>query len=134
MNCTSVCDYCSIIILLHAFDLQGIDADDNFTFNDEFASKFKRIKVPLVSAKEVSSQEGNSGDGTIDGGMGGDGDNLPAAVEEERRHHVEAAIVRIMKARKTLSHNELVMETTRQLAIRFTPTPQVLTKIISKLC
>lgn len=107
--------------------------DDRFTFNDEFTSKFKRIKVPLISTKEVSggdssgngAQDGGGGEGGQAGGGPGDG-NLPAEVEEERRHNVEAAIVRIMKARKTLSHNELVMETTRQLSTRFTPSPQVL--------
>jgi cullin 3 len=114
---------------------QGIEADDQFTFNDEFSSKFKRIKVPLISAREVNGGEGGpsggaGGDGALAGGdgVGGDVDNLPATVEEERRHHVEAAIVRIMKARKTLSHNELVMEVTRQLAVRFTPNPQVHTQ------
>jgi hypothetical protein len=114
---------------------QGIEADDQFTFNDEFSSKFKRIKVPLISAREVNGGEGGpgggaGGEGALAGGdgVGGDVDNLPATVEEERRHHVEAAIVRIMKARKTLSHNELVMEVTRQLAVRFTPNPQVHTQ------
>lgn len=87
------------------------------------------MKVPLISAKEVNGdsssgarEEGSEGTA---GGAGAGADNLPVEVEEERRHNVEAAIVRIMKARKTLSHNELVMETTRQLSARFQPTPQV---------
>ena len=73
----------------------------------------KRLKVPLVAKKEVSSDE----DPTAD--------QIPQAVEEDRRHMVEAAIVRIMKARKTLSHNELIAEVTKQISLRFTPTPQV---------
>lgn len=36
---------------------------------------------------------------------------------------MEAVIVRVMKSRKTLEHNQLVMETTRHLASRFSPTP-----------
>ena len=28
---------------------KGIVDDDSFTFNDEFTSKFKRMKVPLIS-------------------------------------------------------------------------------------
>ena len=51
--------------------------------------------------------------------------SLPSAVEEERRHLVEAAIVRILKARKTISHNDLVAEVNRQLCNRFIPTPAV---------
>jgi cullin 3 len=122
--------YTALIGVLYHGLLQGIEADDQFTFNDEFTSKFKRIKVPLISAKEISSHDGSAGGEGGNGGDAGGGDGLggealPAAVEEERRHHVEAAIVRIMKSRKTLSHNELVMETTRQLSMRFTPNPQV---------
>ena len=39
--------------------------------------------------------------------------DFPAQVDEERRHLVEAAIVRIMKARKTMSHVDLVAEVTQ---------------------
>lgn len=113
---------------------KGIEADDQFSFNEEFTSKFKRIKVPLISPKEVlnsaDGSNGNNGDGAVGESLG---DAIPAAVEEERRHHVEAAIVRIMKARKTLSHNELVMETTRQLAMRFTPNPQFIKRRVESL-
>lgn len=52
-------------------------------------------------------------------------DGLPVTVEEDRRHLVEAVIVRTMKARRTLSHNDLVAETTRQLAYLFTPSTTV---------
>jgi len=38
-----------------------------------------------------------------------------------------------MKARKTLSHNELVAEVVRQLMTRFTPTPAVIKKRIEGL-
>ena len=50
---------------------------------------------------------------------------MPSTVEEDRRHLVEASIVRVMKARKRLSHNDLVAEISRQLAHRFIPSPQV---------
>ena len=50
---------------------------------------------------------------------------VPSTVEEDRRHLVEASIVRVMKARKRLSHNDLVAEISRQLAHRFIPSPQV---------
>jgi hypothetical protein len=45
----------------------------------EFTSKFKRIKIPLISSKEVSVDE----------------DNCPLTVHEDRRHQIEASIVNI---------------------------------------
>lgn len=93
---------------------KGIENTDSFTFNGEFTSKLKRMKVPLVSAKEVQVSEEPT-----------EGDAIPSAVEEDRRHLIEAAIVRIMKARRTLNHNDLIAEATKQLSNRFSPTPQV---------
>ena len=133
---------------------QNIEAEDDFTFNSEFNSKFKRIKVPLVSAREVviEGSEGTAGTNTIlctsniarrvlilhyvlpillvfflnlhyvictfvsspiISGTEFRTSDLPASVDEERRHLVEAAIVRIMKARKAMSHLDLVAEVIR---------------------
>lgn len=46
---------------------------------------------------------------------------------------MEAAIVRIMKTRKTLDNNNLVAEVTKQLSSRFRPTPQLIKKRIESL-
>jgi cullin 3 len=56
-----------------------------------------------------------------------------AQVEEDRKPQIEAAIVRIMKARKRLDHNAVVSEVTRQLAPRFLPNPAVIKKRIESL-
>lgn len=93
---------------------KGIENTDDFSYNFEYSSKLKRIKIPLVAKKEVCVEDEIPGE------------VVPAAVEEDRRHLVEAAIVRIMKARKTVSHNELIAEVTKQIASRFNPSPQVL--------
>lgn len=58
---------------------------------------------------------------------------IPPQVEEDRRHLVEAVIVRTMKARRTLSHNDLVAEVTRQLSYRFNPNPTFIKKRIESL-
>ena len=42
-------------------------------------------------------------------------------------------MVRIMKARKTLRHNDLVAEVTRQLSSRFVPSPTVIKSRIESL-
>jgi len=91
--------------------------DDVFVFNEDYTSKLKRVKIPLVSAKETSIVS----------------EDIPQPVEEERRLLIEAAIVRIMKARKTLQHNELIAEVTRQMTSRFTAVPAFIKKRIESL-
>ena len=54
-------------------------------------------------------------------------------VEEDRKPQIEAAIVRIMKSRRVLDHNNIVTEVTRQLAPRFLPNPTVIKKRIESL-
>ena len=59
--------------------------------------------------------------------------DVPAVVEEDRKHLVEAVIVRIMKSRKTLDHIQLLVEVTRHLTARFQPTPLLIKQRIEKL-
>ena len=46
---------------------------------------------------------------------------------------LKACLIRIMKAHKNMTHNELVSETTRQLASRFSPDPMSIKKRIEAL-
>jgi len=115
-------------ILRKASKGKAIDDNDSFTFNKDFTSKLKRVKIPLVSMKETIK------DGSRGGGSGSGGPvALPVPVEEDRRHLVEAAIVRIMKARKSLHHNELIAEVTRQLSVRFVPGAPFVKKRVESL-
>ena len=103
----------------------------------------RRVRVPLVSMKETSvigaagtsggSSAVGAGAGAIAGEGGDSGGAVPAQVEEDRRHLVEAAIVRIMKARKSLHHNDLIAEVTKQLSVRFVPSPQFIKKRVESL-
>jgi len=113
---------------------KGITSDDDtFTFNKDYTSKLKRVRIPLVKETSIANRndgtaapEASSATTAIDG-------TIPVAVEEDRRHLVEAAIVRIMKARKALNHNDLIAEVTKQLSIRFSPSPQFIKKRIESL-
>jgi len=93
------------------------DENDRFFVNDAFSSKFTRIKIQQIASKEVASER------TI----------TRSRVETDRRYQIEACIVRVMKARQTLNHNDLVVEVIKQLSARFTPTPQLLKKRIEHL-
>jgi len=119
---------------------RGIASDDDtFTFNPDYTSKLKRVRIPLVKEASVSKGGGDGANGTASGGGNGSAaasavnGAVPMKVEEDRRHLVEAAIVRIMKARKALGHNELFAEVTRQLSVRFNPSPQFVKKRIESL-
>ncbi|KAI6102086.1 Cullin family-domain-containing protein [Pisolithus sp. B1] len=54
-------------------------------------------------------------------------------IDEERHYQIEACIVRVMKDRKHMTHNDLVIEVTRQLASRFQPNPQGIKKCMENL-
>mmetsp|Transcript_19457 Transcript_19457/g.41916 ORF Transcript_19457/g.41916 Transcript_19457/m.41916 type:complete len:771 (+) Transcript_19457:187-2499(+) len=122
---------------------RGINTDkDAFTFNSDYTSKLKRVRIPLVKETSLAQNQSASGDNQASASAApaagsataaaADG-SVPVAVEEDRRHLVEASIVRIMKARKSLNHNDLIAEVTRQLSNRFHPSPQFIKKRIESL-
>uniref|UniRef100_A0A7S1SLI1 Cullin family profile domain-containing protein n=1 Tax=Tetraselmis chuii TaxID=63592 RepID=A0A7S1SLI1_9CHLO len=95
-----------------------IDDNDVFSFNEAFTSKFYKVKIGTVAAQKESEPEKHE---------------TRQKVEEDRKPQIEAAIVRIMKARRVLDHNSIVGEVTRQLSPRFLPNPAVIKKRIESL-
>ncbi|CAH0479912.1 unnamed protein product [Peronospora belbahrii] len=115
-------------ILIKSSKGKRIDEEtDVFTVNAAYKSKLHRVRIPLVSQKETSLLP------AVVSSLSNPADVLPPTVAEDRKHLVEAAIVRIMKTRKQMQHNQLIAEVTRQMSGRFTPSPQLIKLRIESL-
>lgn len=76
--------------------------EDTFAFNSAFKSKLYRVRIVPLARGETKDER----------------DATREKVDEERKHQIEAAIVRVMKARKTMEHSQLIAEVTQQLSSR----------------
>lgn len=96
---------------------KDINAGDQFSFNSDFRDDHVRIKINQIQQKETVEENKSTTD----------------RVFTDRSSHLQLAIVRIMKARKTLKHQELVMEVVSQIGQRFKVEPAEIKKSISSL-
>ncbi|OAL01400.1 Cullin-domain-containing protein [Phaeosphaeriaceae sp. SRC1lsM3a] len=99
---------------------KDVKPSDRFSFNEGFFGKFVKIKVGVVSSgnKVESDRERRETEKKND---------------DSRQFCIEAAVVRIMKQRKELSHQQLVSETLGQLAQQFKPEVNMIKKRIESL-
>eukprot|EP01134_Creolimax_fragrantissima_P002409 CFRG2409T1 len=86
-----------------------INPGDEFSVFLEFKSKFHTIRIPNMSAPSQESGPTN--------------EKTRQTITENRKHMVDAAVVRVMKSRKTHRHSDLVRDVTQALQMRFVPTP-----------
>lgn len=96
---------------------KDLQPDDVYTFNNAFNDKARKIKMSLLVTK-VSQEEKAA---------------TKATVNEDRKHAVEAAIVRVMKSRRQLDHNMLITQVSQQLMQHFKPDPKIIKKRIEDL-
>nr|XP_043624376.1 cullin-4-like isoform X2 [Erigeron canadensis] len=96
---------------------KGRDVADNdyFMFDDAFTAPLYRIKVNAIQLKETVEENTSTTE----------------RVFQDRQYQVDAAIVRIMKTRKVLSHTLLITELFQQL--KFPIKPSDLKKRIESL-
>ncbi|OCK85175.1 Cullin-domain-containing protein [Lepidopterella palustris CBS 459.81] len=99
---------------------KDISETDRFSFNEGFQGKFHRIKVGVVtSGNKVESDRERK--------------ETEKKNDDSRAFCIEAAVVRIMKQRKELSHQQLVAETLNQLAPQFKPDVSMIKKRVESL-
>lgn len=82
---------------------RSINTSDTFQFNAGFKCPFRKVRIPMASLNDSGSNKN---------------------VKQDRSIAIEAAAVRIMKARRVLSHQELITEIIAQLHF-FRPNPKV---------
>ncbi|XP_060844607.1 cullin-3-like [Rhopalosiphum padi] len=105
-------------ILLKTPKCKEIELTHEFCVNELFTSKLHRVKIQTVAAKGETEPERKE---------------TRSKVDEDRKHEIEAAIVRVMKSRKKMIHNALVLEVVEQLRDRFLPSPVIIKKRIEGL-
>jgi len=104
-------------VLLKRPNTKALADTDKFMLNGKYTNPLRKVTIPLLRAvdTEENSEEENK------------------TIELQRRHQMDAAIVRIMKTRKQMRHNLLVAEVISQLSARFKPRPNDIKKRVEAL-
>ncbi|KAK3025141.1 hypothetical protein RJ639_043923 [Escallonia herrerae] len=90
-----------------------VSPTDHFEFNGKFTDRMRRIRIPLPPVDERKK--------------------VVEDVDKDRRYAIDASIVRIMKSRKVLGHQQLVLECVEQLSRMFKPDFKAIKKRIEDL-
>jgi cullin 1 len=93
---------------------KGIDEGDIFRFNAGFTDKMRRIKIMLPALADEKKR-------------------VVEDVAKDRQHAIDAAIVRTMKSRKVMNHQQLTIEVVEQLRKMFQPDPRMIKKQVESL-
>ena len=90
---------------------KSITTSDKFKVNSKFKTKQKRLRIPMTSLEKSHNSR---------------------KVENNRQYTIEASLVRIMKSRSELKHNDLIAECVKQLNF-FKPKMKVIKRAIERL-
>lgn len=103
-------------LLIKEPNTSEIDTSDIVSFNQSFKSPTPRFRVQALAAKRAPGPSTEE-----------------LQLEEERLHKAQAAVVRVMKARRELSHSALIQETAGLLSRHFRAQPHTLKRAIQLL-
>ncbi|KAM7301695.1 cullin-4A [Ixodes scapularis] len=85
---------------------RDVQDEDRFLFNADFRNRLFRIKINQIQMRETQEEQSSTQE----------------RVYQDRQYQIDAAVVRIMKMRKTLTHNLLITELYDQLKFPVKPT------------
>lgn len=89
---------------------KDVNDTDVFYFNPEFTDPRAKVHINSIQAKETAEEN----------------QRTQSHIEGDRKHYLDAAIVRIMKAKKELSHEQLKNETIDAVKSHFVPEVSVI--------
>lgn len=89
----------AVHVLLKQPKGRDVNDGDVFVYNRSFTNKLVRLKINQIQMKETPEENTSTTEKVL----------------QDRQYYIDAAIVRIMKARKTLSHSLLIAELCEQL-------------------
>ncbi|KAJ9460975.1 Cullin-1 [Diplonema papillatum] len=112
--CLQVLYRCGVLLSSTGSDFKRT----SFVLNEDFHSNSRKVQLNNVQYKEGQAAEDTA---------------TPKVIAEDRKYAIQAAIVRIMKDRKTIAHAILVQDVTAQLRGTFTPSNQDIKKNIENL-
>lgn len=101
---------------------RDVSPTDQFSYNAEFKHQFRKFKVALVSEQSTNKVENAE-----------ERKETQKKADDQRGLLIDAAVVRIMKARKTMTHQQLMTETIQMLSTRFQPEVSMIKKKIETL-
>jgi len=96
---------------------KGYNTSHHIMMNRSWDPPRVRVKIPLIVQKTTKKQRKAQS----------------KMVAQDRQNALDGAIVRVMKARKTLEHVELIREVTAQLSSYFVPQPKLIKERIEDL-
>lgn len=96
---------------------KDVGKDDEFSFNSSFKDDKFRLKINQIQQKETVEEAKQT----------------TTQVLLDRQSHLQLVIVRILKSRKTIKHQELVMDVVGSLKERFRVDPPEIKKAIDSL-
>jgi len=95
-----------------------LEGEHSLQVNSSYSNPLKRIVIPTMQPPKMLKDQQEEEE---------------KAKKARRNHQIDGAVVRIMKARKTMKHNDLVAEVITQLSSRFRPQSQDIKRRIEQL-